>query len=157
VSESRGGALHAIIFLALIGAGTMVILMMFSLENLEKTGAGTRARLAAAVKEEYKTASATAEWSGEGESMALRVTYVTDAALPYDGQRDQMRDCAQFVYAESLKYEDRELYKIRRVDVVRVQVRGSGCFRDRVEGRYSLDLPTRPPPKKKGAVGRDPQ
>jgi hypothetical protein len=157
VSESRGGSLHAIIFLGLMAAGTMVVLMMFSLENLEKSAAGTRAKLAAAVKDEYKAVSATAEWAGQGESMSLRVSYVTDAALPVDGQRDQMRDCAQFVYAESLKYEDRELYRIRRVDVTRVQVRGSGCFQDRFEAHYGLDLPTRPPPAKKAAGPRDPQ
>lgn len=138
-------SLHVVIFLGLAALGIVSVLMMVSLEGLERSSAGTRAKLVNAVLAEYKWETAFAEFQDGNGFHVLRLSYATRQMKASDTWEDEMRDVAQFLYAESLNYEDQELIDTRRIDVQRTQVSGTGCFRSTHKASFSLELPKRLP------------
>jgi hypothetical protein len=150
-SEPRT-TLHVVVFLGLAGVGIILLLMMTSMESLQQTQAGTRAKIANAVIGEYKAENVYVEFRENGAQMALHLNYRTREYLKPDARDRQMQDMARFIYQETLKYEDDELYKTLRIDVTRTELSGSGCFERKTEHKTSLDLPRRLPPA--GRAGR---
>ncbi|MBI2930104.1 MAG: hypothetical protein HYY16_00510 [Planctomycetes bacterium] len=142
MSEQRS-SLHAIVFLGMAGFAIIMVLMMMSVGTLESTAAGTRVKLAMAVTGQYKFEEATAEFRDAADGKEIFVRCLSREYVPRADQEEQMRDVARFVYAESLKYEDPELYQTQRVVVERREELGSGCFKDVSVNEISLELPRR--------------
>ncbi len=144
MSEQRA-SLHVIIFLGLAGVAMIMVLMMMGMDTLQQSPAGTRAKIANAVIEQYKFKNAVAEYKDGPKHKILHVTYITDAYLKADDRHKELVDLAKFVYEQSLKHEDPVLYSVEEVQVVRREERGSGCFQSRSESTHSLPLPRRVP------------
>ncbi len=146
MSSDRRTTLHVIVFMGLAALGIVMLMMMTTMEGLQQSQAGTRARIANAVMNEYKFENTLAEYRLDGSVTALHLNYRTKEYLKPDAREAQMKDVARFTYQESLKFEDPELYSMLRVDVTRTEISGSGCFERMAEHKSSLDLPKRLPP-----------
>jgi len=152
-------SLHAILFLGIAGLSLMSMMMCMSLTSLQQTSAGTRAKLAGAVLKEFKTyENAFAEFKDGDGFKVLHISYTTRTHKLPEQRDDEMRDLAQFLYAETLKYDDKELIDTRRIDVTRTYVVGDGCFQSVDAQKFQLELPKRDPKDKdkKGGRGRPP-
>jgi hypothetical protein len=143
-SEPRA-SLHVIVFMGLAAIGIVLLMMMTSMEGLQQSQAGMRAKIANAVIGEYKFEDAFAEFKREERFMVFHLNYRTREYLKPDARDAQMKDVARFVYQESQKFEDPELYDTLRVDITRTEMTGSGCFERKTDYRTSLDLPKRLP------------
>jgi hypothetical protein len=148
-------SLHAILFLGIAALSLMSMMMCMSLTSLQQTSAGTRAKLAGAVLKEFQTyENAFAEFKDGDGFKVLHISYTTRTHKLPEQRDDEMRDLAQFLYSETLKYDDKELIETRRIDVTRTYVVGDGCFQSVDVQNFQLELPKREPKDKDKKDGR---
>ena len=146
MSEGRK-SLHVIVVMGGFAVGAMIIMMMTSMEGLQNSPAGTRAKLASLVAERFGFDRAGASFAHGELYMTLEVDYETSRFSEYDldAQNEEMEQVAKFLYRESLKYEDPEFYQTEEIRVKRVEVMRSGCSESRVERDFTLPIPRRVP------------
>lgn len=169
MSDDKRSSGYIILFVGVIGMGIVLLLMLQGLGFVtEETVGATRAKLATAAMEKFGAVEATVEFrdslpsegrsseAEEGETIklfkVLVLRYVTKkAAANLDAQQEELGNVARFVYRETLKYEDAEIYQTELIDVQRVELHESGCSRTTYDAYYKLPIPRRkkeaPPPE----------
>jgi hypothetical protein len=117
--------------IAIMGLVTILALsmgMVISLGQFQEAPAAEWVKLAQAITEQFKlqNVSVRVNFRGDGP-IAMKIAYIAKATSNFDSsaQNVEMESVAKFSLEN---YKGKDLGKIDRVEIVRSEIHGSGCF-----------------------------
>jgi hypothetical protein len=120
--------------------------MVVSLGQFQEVPAVEWVKLAQAITEQFKlqNVSVRVNFRGDGP-IALKIAYVAKASSNFDSsaQNVEMEAVAKFSLEN---YKGKDLGKIDRVEIVRSEIHGSGCFQTTYVANFIYPNPRQKPP-----------
>jgi hypothetical protein len=139
-------SIWAIVTMGFMTLIVMTFMMLFSLGKFGGTEAGNRTRLTSQLRQSFGFPEAAASVKDLHGRLYLRIEYLahTDSKFNEEFIQAELRRVADFARE---RYDGGDRRSISGLRVRRLEIRGSGCWQNRIDRDLSDDTPLGPPAK----------